>query len=78
MSVHPTDHLRVSAGPVESAPAGHVPNAERVELLAQLLSGLELGAYDRQLLTWLAGWDTATVLTVASWLVRTRAAGAAR
>jgi hypothetical protein len=68
---------RVPCGPVETAPAGWVPASAREEILGDVLAGLELGAYDRRMLVWLAGWDLATVLTVASWLVRARAAGAA-
>jgi hypothetical protein len=66
------------AGPVEVAPAGFVPEAERAGILAAALAGIELGAWDRRILEWLAGWDACTVLTVASWIARAREAGAAR
>jgi hypothetical protein len=39
------------------------------------LDGVELGAYDRRIIEWLAGWDIATVGTVASLIYRARAAG---
>jgi hypothetical protein len=39
-------------------------------VLAGALAGIELGAHDRRVLDWLAGWDTATVLAVASWIRR--------
>jgi hypothetical protein len=69
---------RLPRGPVEVAPAGFVPEGERAEILAAVLAGVELGAWDRRIAGWLAGWDAATVLTVASWIARARAAGPAR
>jgi hypothetical protein len=68
----------VPAGPLESAPCGFVPGAERSAILAGVLDGVELGAWDRRVAGWLADWDAATVLTIASWIERTREAGAAR
>jgi len=68
----------VPAGPVEVPPLGFVPRAEQAEILAGVLAGIELGAWDRRILEWMAGWDACTVLTVASWIARSRAAGAAR
>ena len=69
---------RVPAGPVEVAPAGSVPQGEQAQILAGVLAGIELGAWDRRIASWLAGWDAATVLTVASWIARSRAAGPGR
>ena len=43
------------AGPVEAAPRGFVPEAERAEILAGVLAGIELGAWDRRIADWLAG-----------------------
>jgi hypothetical protein len=68
----------VPAGPVEEPPRGFVPRAGQVEILAGVLAGIELGAWDRRILEWMAGWDASTVLTVASWIARSRAAGTAR
>ena len=68
----------VPAGPLESAPGGFVPKAERSVLLAGVLGGVELGAWDRRVAGWLAGLDTSTALTVASWIARAREAGPGR
>ncbi len=68
----------VPAGPVEAPPRGFVPRAEQAEILAAALAGIELGEWDRRILEWMAGWDASTVLTVASWIVRSRAAGTPR
>lgn len=60
-------------GPVDEPPHGFVPEAEQARILAGALAGIELGAWDRQIVQWLAGWDTCTVLTVASLIARARA-----
>jgi hypothetical protein len=57
---------RVPGGPVDAPPRGFMPQAEQAQILAGVLAGIELGAWDRQIVQWLAGWDTCTVLTVAS------------
>src|ERR1035441_3983684 len=83
----------VPAGPLVSAPGGFAPEAERFALLAGVLDGVELGAWDRRggggvgggggrpprgaAAGGRAGWDAATVLTVASWIERAREAGTA-
>ena len=64
-------------GPAQAPPRGFIPPAEQAQILADVLAGIELGAWDRQIVQWLANWDTCTVLTVASLIARARAAGAA-
>ena len=61
-------------GPVQAPPRGFIPQAEQAQILADVLAGIELGAWDRQIVQWLANWDTCTVLTVASLIARARAA----
>ena len=67
----------VPRGPVEAPPHGFMPQAEQAQILAGVLAGIELGAWDRRIVEWLAGWDACTVLTVASLIARARAAGPA-
>ncbi len=64
----------VPRGPVEAPPHGFMPQAEQAQILAGVLAGIELGAWDRRIAEWLAGWDAATVLTIASWVARSRIA----
>ncbi len=67
-----------AAGRARAGAAARVhPPAEQAQILADVLAGIELGAWDRQIVQWLANWDTCTVLTVASLIARARAAGAA-
>ena len=68
----------VPGGPLESAPGGFVPGEERSAFLAGVLDGVELGAWDRRVAGWLAGLDTSTALTIASWIGRAREAGPGR
>jgi hypothetical protein len=65
---------RVPAGPVREAPVGFVSFVEQRRILAEALAGVELGEWDGRIVDWLAGWDACTVLTIASWIVRSRAA----
>jgi hypothetical protein len=51
---------------------------ERSVILAGVLDGVELGAWDLRVAGWLAGLDTSTALTVAAWIARARAAGPGR
>ena len=66
------------AGPLESAPGGFLPGQERSAILAGVLDGVELGAWDLRVVGWLAGLDTSTALTIASWIARAREAGHGR
>ena len=68
----------VPAGPLEADPGGFVPEPERSAILAGVLDGVELGTWDRRVAGWLAGLDTSTMLTIASWIVRSRGAGQGR
>lgn len=44
----------------------------REAAIREALEGVELGAYDERIVTWLAGSDVATVGTAVSWLLRVR------
>jgi hypothetical protein len=66
--------VQISQGPVEVAPGGCWPAVEQRRILLEALAGVELGEWDGRIVDWLAGWDACTVLTIASWIVRSRAA----
>ena len=68
----------VPAGPLESDPGGFWPQEERAAVLADVLEGVEMGAWDRRVARWLTELDTSTLVTVASWIARSRAAGRPR
>ena len=68
----------VPAGPLESGPGGFWPQEERAAVLAGVLDGVDLGAWDRRVAGWLTELDTPTLATIASWIARARAAGQAR
>ena len=55
-----------------------MPEAVRLSFLARVLEGVELGAWDLRVVRWLAGLDTSTALTVASWIARARETGPGR
>ena len=64
--------------PIQTAPRGCLPATGRAQILTGALGGLELGTWDRRILHWLAGRDTSTVLTIASWITRARSATASQ
>lgn len=59
-------------GPIHTEPAGLLPLDLRRQMLVRELSGLALGPWDEQILSWLAGWEPSTVITIAAWLHRSR------
>jgi hypothetical protein len=72
---------QIPTGPIEAIPFEAIPrpslaaprgaSAERFRAeLLEALDGIELGAYDRRIVDWLASWDAPTVATVCSWLLR--------
>ena len=52
-----------------------MPVEERSAILAGVLGGVEIGSWDLRVAGWLSGLDTPTMLTIASWIARARAAG---
>jgi hypothetical protein len=66
------------AGPLEADPGGFLPQAERSAMLAGVLDGVEMGAWDRRVARWLTELDTSTLVTIASWIARSREAGGGR
>jgi hypothetical protein len=68
----------VPAGPLEREPAPlFLPPEVRREVLLEILTGVQLGAWDRRIVGWLANLDTSTTLTIASLIQRAKAAGEA-
>ncbi len=66
----------IPTGPLEREPAPlFLPATVRRFVLAEVLDGVELGAWDHRIIEWLAGLDTSTTLTIASLIARARAAG---
>ena len=71
-------HSNIQDGPIEAAPYhGYCPPEVRQEAFAAVLEGVETGAYDRRIITWLAQWDDTTCRTIASLMWPCRLAGAA-
>lgn len=72
--------------PIETEPHSVMPPHDQYRLdsvsrvvfhgqLLEALNGVELGAYDRRVVEWLAGWDVPTVAVVVSLFHRVRVAG---
>lgn len=61
-------------GPINAEPRGYgvmgQPANAGIVLAALERAGVELGARDRVIAEWLGAWETATVVTIASWLTR--------
>ncbi len=63
--------------PLSRPPRGVLLPGERQPMLAEVLRGVRLGAYDRRAVEWLCRWlDTPTFLSLLGILERTRQAGA--
>ncbi|MEV7770485.1 hypothetical protein [Kitasatospora sp. NPDC086791] len=62
----------IPAGPLHEAPTGYRPAADTQAALRAALAtaGVHLGAYDEQIITWLATWEWATVAPIAAWITR--------
>jgi hypothetical protein len=71
-------HSYIPDGSIEAAPyEGYCPSEVRQEAFVAVLEGVELGAYDTQIVNWLTGWDDPTCRTIASLMWRCRLAGGA-
>jgi hypothetical protein len=46
------------------------PHNHRLLCQALTSAGVDLGAYDHRIVSWLAGWEPATVAVIASWVQR--------
>lgn len=66
--------------PLHHAPSGpYVDRGRREEALADALRGVELGAYDEQIVAWMSSMlDDPTLRTIVSLLERVRIAGVER
>ncbi|OHV56153.1 hypothetical protein [Pseudofrankia sp. BMG5.36] len=62
----------MSDGPIEHEPP-LIALGDRGPVLRRALAGVTLGAFDERVVTWLTGWDSPTVVTLASLIHRARA-----
>lgn len=67
--------MEVFSGPIERVSWVYCCFSENREAIAEALVGIELGAWDERVVSWLAGWDGPTVVPVVSWLWRVRRVG---
>jgi hypothetical protein len=67
----------IPTGPLERDPGGFLPEPMQEAMLLEALAGVELGAWDRRIIAWLAGWTASEVRTIASLIQRARAAAVA-
>jgi hypothetical protein len=65
---------RIPTGPLDRDPGGFLPTLMQEAMLLEVLAGVELGAYDRRIIAWLAQWSASEVRTIASLIQRARAA----
>jgi hypothetical protein len=58
--------------PIDDRPDGFEEHDVQVAVLRDTLTavGIELGAYERQIIDWLSHWEWATVAVIASWVAR--------
>lgn len=58
--------------PINDRPVGFEESPVQAEVLRSVLTaaGVELGAYERQIIDWLSHWEWATVVVIASWVAR--------
>lgn len=72
-----SDPLSIPDGPVDTSPRGFLPAAEQERVLRDVLAatGVELGAYDEEIVSWVASWDWPTVAVISSWIRRAAASG---
>ncbi|MFB7500090.1 hypothetical protein ACFC09_36325 [Streptomyces sp. NPDC056161] len=66
----------IPEGPFETEPrAQYIGKDTALELITDALAaaGVELGAYDRRIVDWQAGWDSSSIVPLVSWLQRAAA-----
>ncbi|MCX3059577.1 hypothetical protein [Streptomyces beihaiensis] len=61
--------------PINERPDGFEEHTVQVAILRDTLTaaGIELGAYERQIIDWLSHWEWATIAVIASWVARAAA-----
>jgi hypothetical protein len=65
----------IPAGPVDVEPRGTRSTEVKKAALQSALTaaGVELGAHDERVVSWLTEWEWSTVATIASWINRAAA-----
>jgi hypothetical protein len=66
------DYWRIATEPLEEPPYFR---GGRVEVIARVLAGLELGAWDHQTVRWLAEAPAPLCMAVCAWIERARESG---
>lgn len=72
---------RIDRAPLQPGPYTDEMRAQdlresRAIILDELAAaGVELGAYDRRIIAWLANWEDSTLIAIASWIKRAHATG---
>jgi hypothetical protein len=70
--------IHIPLGPIEQEPVTAIRAdsgqmaAACLQALTAALDGLELGHYDRRIVSWLTVWEPSTVAVICSWVLRYR------
>jgi hypothetical protein len=72
VTTRPVPLHRLDIAPAEAGP--YPTFGQRCTTIRGSLRGVDMGAYDDRVVSWMAGWDDSTVRTLCSWIERARVA----